>query len=114
MSDNSEKQSRCKHCVYCSTPDHVNAHGDLQGVSRKLKLRHKEACKSHQVSLKSFVKGLLKSGDAMAQTWQEHKKGMLNESRSETNRIRVRDEKSASKLARKKSKAGGSKPTETK
>lgn len=64
------------------------------------------------LSLKAFARQLLKDGDPLAKDWFDCKKGVLNQERSSTNKIRVTAEKLATKTARKKSKTG-SKTTTT-
>jgi hypothetical protein len=60
------------------------------------------------VSLKTFVRKLLKEGDQQAQDWLAHKDGSLNQPRSEANVKAAREAKAASKLARKSKKNNGS------
>jgi len=60
------------------------------------------------VSLKDFVRKLAKEGDGLAKEWLDHKLGSLNQDRTDANQKAAREACAASKLARRKSKGGGS------
>lgn len=60
------------------------------------------------VSLRRYAKNLASQGDTMATDWFAHKDGSLNQECSDTNLIRIRAEKQATKLSRRKSKTGAS------
>jgi hypothetical protein len=64
-------------------------------------------------SLKQFAKSQAAAGDELSRDWLDHKAGSLNEPRSDKNIKRILEEKMASKAARRKSKAGGSKSSST-
>src|SRR5574337_1311348 len=84
-----------------------------KAVSRQLKKRwHNEG---EGTSLREFVRALVDNQDEMSplvKEWFKHKKGSLNQKRSDKNIARIQLEKSATKLARSKnkSKGGGAKP----
>ncbi len=63
-------------------------------------------------SLRTFARQLAKTGDQVAKDWFDHKKGSLNQERSTTTQKRIYEEKSATKLARRKSKKQGGKKVE--
>lgn len=58
-------------------------------------------------ALKSFVRKLASEGDGMAKEWLSHKKGSLNQPRSDANIKAAREACAATKLAHRKSKSGG-------
>lgn len=67
---------------------------------QQLKARwHKEG---KGLSLKQFARKLVAAGDKLAQDWFDHKKGILNQGRTDTKRAKIAAEKQASKAARRK------------
>lgn len=69
-------------------------------AGQQLKARwHKEG---KSLSLKQFARKLVAAGDKMAQDWFDHKKGLLNQGRSDSTKARIASEKQASKAARRK------------
>ena len=72
-------------------------------TSSKLKKLWVEAKKTaSHLSLKAFARKLMASGDSLAGDWFAHKKGALNDTRSEKNLVRVQLERAATKSARRK------------
>ena len=69
-------------------------------AGQQLKSRwHKEG---KGLSLKQFARKLVAEGDKTAQDWFEHKKGILNQGRTDAKRSKIAAEKQASKAARRK------------
>ena len=67
---------------------------------QQLKARwHKEG---QGMSLKQFARKLVAEGDKVAETWFEHKKGILNKGRTDTKKALITQQKLASKNARRK------------
>jgi hypothetical protein len=62
---------------------------------------HKEG---RQGSLKAFARKLVSEGDQVAKDWFDCKKGALNAERSDKNRSRMDQERSATKMSRKSGK----------
>lgn len=92
--------SRCDLCAHCNRADHV---GQLT-AGRSIKMRWHQT--DMRKSLKQFARELATSGDQSAKDWFAHKKGSLNQDRSEKNRARIALERQASKAARRKKKPG--------
>lgn len=83
-------------------------------TSRLLKKRwHAEFGKGTAVlSLKQFARKLAASGDKMAKDWFAHKKGSLNQARSDANKTRATLERKATRDAkRNKAKKNAAKTT---
>lgn len=69
-------------------------------AGQQLKARwHKEG---KGLSLKQYARKLVAAGDQVAQDWFEHKKGVLNQGRSDAAKKRIAEQKAASKTARRK------------
>jgi len=79
-----------------------------ESVSRALKSRHAKEGKG--LSLKQFARQLVKSGDAMAETWFANKEGLYDLQRSEKNIARISAEISATKVAHRSKKKKDSGP----
>lgn len=125
--------SRCAICTYCNVPAHVGSSIGEHTTSSAIKLRWHQTFfdrvmdvmpdgrhrtywtpkKGGYPSLKQYVKELASKKDELAKDWLDHKKGSLNEERSDKNKARILQEKQASKAARRKKKVGGGKDTST-
>lgn len=78
----------------------TNDNGVVGTAGQQLKARwHREG---KGMSLKQFARKLVASGDKVAQDWFDHKKGSLNQSRTDANKTRVAAEKAATKANRRK------------
>ena len=73
-------------------------------VSVRLKKMWKKSGK--KVSLREFAKQLVSANDPVGQAWFDNKAGACNQSRSDANVARANLERQATKLNRKKTKAG--------
>jgi len=78
---------------------------DKVSVSRTIKSLH--AKNGSGLSLKEFVRRLVREGNDLAQNWLDNKAGVCNASRSESNKTRVAAERAATKSAKRKSKKTG-------
>lgn len=74
---------------------------EVKGTAgQQLKARwHKEG---NGLSLKQFARKLVAEGDQVAQTWFEHKQGLLNKGRTESKKTMIALQKQATKNARRK------------
>lgn len=86
------------------------ARGEIGKATAGLTIKQLWHATGRGLSLKLFAGGLAKKGDQIAKDWFAHKKGSLNQKRSDLNIKAAMEARNATKLAkRKKKEAGGAK-----
>jgi hypothetical protein len=85
---------------------------DKISVSRSIKALHAKS--DNSLSLKEFARRLARDDSDLAKNWFANKLGACDASRSESNKVRVAAERSATKSAKRKSKKTASATTPAK